>query len=198
MSQNQTIEIVWTILPVFILIIIASPSLKALYLLDDPFSPNLTIKTIGHQWYWSYEYSDFPDIEFTSYIIPLRDLKIGSIRLLETDNNLILPVNNQIRMIIRASDVIHSWTIPALGVKADAVPGRLNQIMFSLKHVGVFFGQCSEICGANHRFIPIKLESTPIKNFINWVNNYNSLGGWVKHKFFKLITDFNSSSGKSS
>jgi cytochrome c oxidase subunit 2 len=148
-------------------------------MLDDPFSPNLTIKTIGHQWYWSYEYSDFPDIEFRSYIIPFSDLKRGSIRLLETDNNLILPVNNQIRMIVRATDVIHSWTIPALGVKVDAVPGRLNQIIFNLKHVGVFFGQCSEICGANHRFIPIKLEAIPIKNFINWVNNFNSLDGWV-------------------
>ena len=168
--QNQTTEILWTILPVFILLLIASPSLKALYLLDDPFSPNITIKATGHQWYWSYEYSDFPDLEFFSYIIPESDLKLEDIRLLETDNRVVIPLNTPVRVITTGGDVIHSWTIPSLGVKADAVPGRLNQIIFSVKRVGVFYGQCSEICGANHRFIPIKIEVVPIKSFINWVN----------------------------
>lgn len=176
--QDQTIEIIWTIAPIFILFIIATPSLKVLYLVDDPFRPNLTIKAIGHQWYWSYEYSDFPDIEFNAYIIPQNDNSPYETRLLETDNNLVVPVNTQIRVITTAADVIHAWTIPSLGVKADAVPGRLNQLIFSVKRSGLFYGQCSEICGANHSFIPIKIEVVPIKNFTNWINNIESFGGW--------------------
>lgn len=176
--QDQSIEIIWTIVPVFILLFIARPSLKALYLLDDPFTPNLTVKAIGHQWYWSYEYSDFPDLEFRSYIIPQSNLEKENTRLLETDNNIVLPLNTPIRIITTATDVIHAWTIPVLGVKADAVPGRLNQIIFTIKRPGIFYGQCSEICGANHRFIPIKIEAVPIKNFTKWVINYNSFDGW--------------------
>lgn len=171
--ENQTIELIWTIAPVFILIIIAIPSLTALYMLDDPLKPSLTLKTIGHQWYWSYEYSDFPNIEFDSYIIPTNDLSIGDTRLIETDNNLIIPIKTQIRIITTGADVIHAWTIPALGVKADAVPGRLNQLSFSIDRPGFFYGQCSEICGSNHRFIPIKIEAVPIKVFLNWVTNYS-------------------------
>lgn len=177
--QNQTTEILWTILPVFILLLIASPSLKALYLLDDPFSPNITIKATGHQWYWSYEYSDFPDLEFTAYILPEVDLLPQYNRLLETDNRVVLPLSTPIRVITTGGDVIHSWTVPALGVKADAIPGRLNQISFSINRPGIFYGQCSEICGTNHRFIPIKLEAVPIKNFIDWVNSNNSSDGWI-------------------
>nr|YP_010252266.1 cytochrome c oxidase subunit II [Grandidierella taihuensis]QTX95224.1 cytochrome c oxidase subunit II [Grandidierella taihuensis] len=170
--HNQTIEIIWTTVPIFILLSVAAPSLKALYMLDDPFSPSLTIKTIGHQWYWSYEYSNFQDLEFNSYMIPVEDLKNTDNRLLETDNNVILPFNTQIRMVVTAADVIHAWTVPSLGVKTDAVPGRLNQIMFSIKRPGFFYGQCSEICGANHSFMPIKLEVTPMEVFTSWVKNY--------------------------
>lgn len=178
--QNQTIEMIWTVAPVFILFIIAVPSLKVLYLIDDPFSPNLTIKAIGHQWYWSYEYSDFPDIEFNSYILPSNELKIRERRLLETDNSLVVPVGSKVRVITTAADVIHSWTIPSIGVKADAVPGRLNQTIFSTTRSGLFYGQCSEICGANHRFIPIKIEVVPIKNFSNWLLTIELLGGRFK------------------
>nr|AXI98859.1 cytochrome c oxidase subunit 2 [Pseudoniphargus salinus] len=162
--QSQTTEIVWTLLPVFILLSVALPSLQALYLLDDPFSPNISVKAIGHQWYWSYEYSDFQAIEFDSYMS-----NEAYIRLLETDNSLILPTHSQIRIIATASDVIHSWAVPSLGVKADAVPGRLNQLMFVINRPGVFFGQCSEICGANHSFMPIKIEAVPMKSFIDWI-----------------------------
>lgn len=176
-------------MPVFILLLIATPSLKVLYLLDDPFSPNLTVKAVGHQWYWSYEYSDFPDLEFNSYIVPTSDLNPQESRLLETDNNIVLPINTQIRVITTAADVIHAWTIPALGVKVDAVPGRLNQLIISITRPGIFYGQCSEICGANHRFIPIKIEAVPITTFLNWVNNYNLFGGWQKRKSFKLIIE---------
>nr|AXI98638.1 cytochrome c oxidase subunit 2 [Pseudoniphargus morenoi] len=166
--QSQFTEIVWTMLPVFILLSIALPSLQALYLLDDPFSPNISVKAIGHQWYWSYEYSDFQNIEFDSYMSP-----DSAIRLLDTDNSLVLPIHSQVRMIATASDVIHSWAVPSLGIKADAVPGRLNQLMFVINRPGLFFGQCSEICGANHSFMPIKIEAVPMSFFLNWVNKMN-------------------------
>nr|YP_009445854.1 cytochrome c oxidase subunit II [Eurythenes maldoror]ATX68762.1 cytochrome c oxidase subunit 2 [Eurythenes maldoror] len=170
--QEQTIEIIWTLAPVFILFAIALPSLQTLYLLDDPFSPNLTIKAMGHQWYWSYEYSDFPDISFDAYMKPLdSDLSIN--RLLETDNSVVLPTNSQVRVLATSADVIHAWTVPALGVKADAVPGRLNQLMFSINRTGIFYGQCSEICGANHSFMPIKIEAVPMQTFISWLSKMN-------------------------
>nr|QQQ88661.1 cytochrome c oxidase subunit 2 [Hyalella cajasi] len=165
--QEQSIEVMWTVLPVVILLSIALPSLKALYLLDDPFNPNLTVKAVGHQWYWSYEYSDFPNIEFDSYMLPEENSNFMA-RLLETDNSLVLPSLSQIRVIVTGSDVIHSWAVPSLGVKADAVPGRLNQVMMFINRCGVFYGQCSEICGANHSFMPIKVEVVPMQYFISW------------------------------
>nr|QQQ88492.1 cytochrome c oxidase subunit 2 [Hyalella tiwanaku]SBT96167.1 COX2 [Hyalella lucifugax] len=170
--QEQSVEIIWTVFPVFILLSIALPSLKALYLLDDPFSPSLTIKAVGHQWYWSYEYSDFPGIEFDSYMV-LEESTNYSARLLETDNSLVLPSLSQIRVIVTGGDVIHSWAVPSLGVKADAVPGRLNQIMMYINRSGIFYGQCSEICGANHSFMPIKVEAVPMPYFINWAMKMN-------------------------
>ena len=169
--ENQTIEIIWTILPAIILIFIALPSLRLLYLLDEVNKPRVTLKTIGHQWYWRYEYSDFLQVEFDSYIIPSPDLTDSGFRLLDVDNRTVLPINTQIRVLIRAADVIHSWTVPALGVKADAVPGRLNQVRFIINRPGLFYGQCSEICGANHRFIPILVERVPTNSFLNWISS---------------------------
>lgn len=171
--NNQTIERIWTITPIIILIFIALPRLRLLYLIDENFEPSLTIKIIGHQWYWSYELSDF-NISFDSFIIPSIELKSNNFRLLEVDNRLISPYNTNIRFLVTSADVIHSWTIPSLGIKIDAIPGRLNQIFSIINRPGIYFGQCSEICGANHRFIPICLESTSLKNFLNWINN-NSL-----------------------
>nr|YP_009045657.1 cytochrome c oxidase subunit II [Napialus hunanensis]AIC37450.1 cytochrome c oxidase subunit II [Napialus hunanensis] len=171
--ENQMIELIWTILPAITLIFIALPSLRLLYLLDEINKPLITLKTIGHQWYWSYEYSDFNNIEFDSYMIPSNDLKLNEFRLLDVDNHIILPMNTQIRILITATDVIHSWTIPSLGVKVDATPGRLNQSNFFLNRPGLFYGQCSEICGANHSFMPIVIESIKMNNFINWIKNYN-------------------------
>lgn len=127
---------------------------------------------MGHQWYWSYEYSDFQKINFDSYIIPIDKINPNEFRLIEVDNRIVLPIKTQIRIIISASDVIHSWTIPSLAVKADAVPGRLNQANFLLNRPGLFFGQCSEICGTNHRFIPITIERISPIFFINWIKNY--------------------------
>nr|YP_009537911.1 cytochrome c oxidase subunit II [Limenitis archippus]AYN60641.1 cytochrome c oxidase subunit 2 [Limenitis archippus] len=169
--EEQMIELIWTILPAITLIFIALPSLRLLYLLDELNNPLITLKSIGHQWYWSYEYSDFNNIEFDSYMIKSDDL--NNFRLLDVDNRITLPMNNQIRILITATDVIHSWTVPSLGVKVDANPGRLNQTSFFINRPGIFYGQCSEICGANHSFMPIVIESISIKNFINWINNYS-------------------------
>lgn len=171
--SGQTIEIIWTILPAIILLFIAFPSLRLLYLLDEINKPSITLKTIGHQWYWSYEYSDFKNIEFDSYIIPSKELEKNNFRLIDVDNRIILPVNSQIRVIVRAADVLHSWTVPSLGVKIDATPGRLNQTNIFINRSGLYYGQCSEICGTNHRFIPIVIESIPINKFIKWINKIN-------------------------
>nr|YP_010262136.1 cytochrome c oxidase subunit II [Esanthelphusa keyini (nom. nud.)]UIB42743.1 cytochrome c oxidase subunit II [Esanthelphusa keyini (nom. nud.)] len=171
MLQNQTIEVIWTTIPAIILIFIALPSLRLLYLLDEINNPSITLKTMGHQWYWSYEYSDFLHLEFDSYMTPYNDLDLSSFRLLDVDNRTILPFNTQIRMLISATDVIHSWTIPSLGIKADAVPGRLNQVSFLINRPGLFFGQCSEICGANHSFMPIVIESISTNSFLNWISS---------------------------
>nr|YP_009671894.1 cytochrome c oxidase subunit II [Laomedia healyi]QCX31754.1 cytochrome c oxidase subunit 2 [Laomedia healyi] len=169
--ENQNIEIVWTILPAIILIFIALPSLQILYLLDEVNNPSVTLKTIGHQWYWSYEYSDFLQVQFDSYMIPSSDLPEDGFRLLDVDNRTVLPMNTQIRVLISAADVIHSWTVPSLGVKADAIPGRLNQVSFMINRPGLFYGQCSEICGANHSFMPIVVESVSINHFLNWISS---------------------------
>lgn len=169
--HGQTIEVIWTILPAIILLFIAFPSLRILYLLDEVNNPSISLKTIGHQWYWSYEYSDFLGIEFDSYIIPQNEITLDSFRLLDVDNRVILPINNQIRILVSATDVLHSWTVPSLGVKIDASPGRLNQTNFFINRPGLYFGQCSEICGANHSFIPIVIERIPTNHFIKWISN---------------------------
>nr|YP_010703192.1 cytochrome c oxidase subunit II [Chlorogomphus shanicus]WCO11394.1 cytochrome c oxidase subunit 2 [Chlorogomphus shanicus] len=171
--DGQKIETAWTVLPVFVLIIIAMPSLRLLYLLDEVSEPSVTLKTIGHQWYWSYEYSDFNHVEFDSYMIPYNDLEENGFRLLEVDNRAVLPLQTQVRMLITAADVLHSWTVPSLGVKVDATPGRINQASFFMNRPGLFFGQCSEICGANHSFMPIVIESVTTKSFINWIQKMN-------------------------
>nr|QNE85515.1 cytochrome c oxidase subunit II [Empis trigramma] len=172
--HGQTIEIIWTILPAIVLLFIALPSLRLLYLLDEINEPMITLKSIGHQWYWSYEYSDFMNVEFDSYMIPMNEMTNDSFRLLDVDNRIVLPMNSQIRILVTAADVIHSWTIPALGVKVDGTPGRLNQTNFLINRPGLFFGQCSEICGANHSFMPIVIESIPVNHFIKWITSMSN------------------------
>nr|ALJ78652.1 cytochrome c oxidase subunit II [Amolops tuberodepressus] len=167
----QEIEMVWTIMPAVILIVIALPSLRILYLMDEVNNPDMTIKTIGHQWYWSYEYSDFTNLGFDSYMVQSKDLQPGHFRLLEVDNRMITPIGTATRILITAEDVLHSWAVPALGVKSDAIPGRLNQPSFLAAHPGIYYGQCSEICGANHSFMPIVVETLPVLNFLNWVSS---------------------------
>nr|YP_010710329.1 cytochrome c oxidase subunit II [Dyscolus montivagus]WCS92013.1 cytochrome c oxidase subunit 2 [Dyscolus montivagus] len=167
--EGQTIEVIWTVLPAITLVFIALPSLRLLYLLDEVSNPSITLKSLGHQWYWSYEYSDFKKLEFDSYMIPTNELEMSGFRLLDVDNRIVLPFNTQIRVLVTAMDVIHSWTIPALGVKIDATPGRLNQSNFFMNRSGLFYGQCSEICGANHSFMPIVIESVPTNTFVKWI-----------------------------
>nr|YP_010373212.1 cytochrome c oxidase subunit II [Dicerca corrugata]UPI13486.1 cytochrome c oxidase subunit II [Dicerca corrugata] len=169
--EGQTIEMIWTILPAVTLVFIALPSLQLLYLVDEINNPLVSVKSIGHQWYWSYEYSDFVNFEFDSYMINNELSKNFNFRLLDVDNRMALPFNSQIRLLVTAADVIHSWTIPALGVKIDATPGRLNQMGFLINRSGIFYGQCSEICGANHSFMPIVLESISAPAFIKWIMN---------------------------
>lgn len=153
--------------------------MRLIYIIDEINNPSISIKAIGHQWYWSYEYSDFKNIEFDSYITPINEIKNFRFRLIDVDNRIIVPFKSQIRILITSTDVIHSWTIPSAGVKIDATPGRLNQSRFSINRPGLFFGQCSEICGANHRFMPIVVERISPNYFIKWIINY-SLGGWIK------------------
>lgn len=172
--EGQIIECIWTLVPAVILIEIAIPSLGLLYLLDDSPEANLTIKALGHQWYWEYEYSDHWSclgtrlLKFDSYIIPEQELESGIYRQLEVDNRLVLPCKIPVRVLVSRSDVLHSWTVPALGVKADAIPGRLNQVNFYRSIVGILYGQCSEICGAQHSRIPIVVEIIPAKLFARW------------------------------
>nr|YP_010585993.1 cytochrome c oxidase subunit II [Agapetus zniachtl]UZZ43729.1 cytochrome c oxidase subunit II [Agapetus zniachtl] len=170
--DHDSLEVIWTILPGLVLLFLVFPSLRILYLLDEMASPALTLKAIGHQWYWNYEYSDFKNINFDSYMLPENEMNSYNFRLLDVDNRTVVPMNTQIRMVITAADVLHSWTVPALGVKIDATPGRLNQSYIYLFRPGLFYGQCSEICGANHSFMPIVLESINSKMFINWVKNF--------------------------
>nr|AKM70068.1 cytochrome oxidase subunit II [Myzus persicae] len=169
-SENQMIEFIWTTTPPIILIFIAMPSLHLLYLMDEIKCPILTIKIFGHQWFWSYEYSDFSNIEFESYMI--NDLDKENFRLIEVDNKTIIPYKFNIRLLISSDDVIHSWTIPSLAIKIDAIPGRMNQINLFMNRPGMYFGQCSEICGINHSFMPIQIESINLNKFIYWIKNF--------------------------
>nr|YP_011014891.1 cytochrome c oxidase subunit II [Grammomys macmillani]WQB60265.1 cytochrome c oxidase subunit II [Grammomys macmillani] len=166
----QEVELIWTIMPAAILILIALPSLRILYMMDEINNPVLTIKVVGHQWYWSYEYTDYDELEFDSYMIPTNELEPGELRLLEVDNRVVLPTELPIRILITSEDVLHSWAVPSLGLKTDAIPGRLNQATLLSNRPGVFYGQCSEICGSNHSFMPIVLEMVPLKHFEEWFN----------------------------
>nr|YP_138282.1 cytochrome c oxidase subunit II [Ichthyophis bannanicus]AAT07876.1 cytochrome c oxidase subunit II [Ichthyophis bannanicus] len=164
----QEVEMIWTVLPAIIMIAIALPSLRILYLMDEINNPHVTVKAIGHQWYWTYEFTDFNMLSFDSYMTPSNHLSPGEFRLLEVDNRMVVPMELPVRMMISAEDVLHSWAIPSLGVKTDAIPGRLNQTTLTTSRPGVYYGQCSEICGANHSFMPIVLEATPYFEFLTW------------------------------
>merc|ERR1712146_437488 len=171
--HGTTIEILWTVTPSLILLIVAVPSFALLYSVDEVIDPAITLKVVGHQWYWSYEYSDYStednSINFDSYITGEDDLEFGHLRLLEVDNRVILPDETHVRVLVTAADVLHSWAVPSLGVKMDACPGRLNQTTIFPNREGVFYGQCSEICGVNHGFMPIVVESVNTEKYVTWL-----------------------------
>nr|QDH82212.1 cytochrome c oxidase subunit II [Parapolybia varia] len=173
MINEHMIETIWTITPMIILFSIAIPSLKILYMTEEFFSPMMSIKSIGHQWYWHYELSDYSNISYESFITPFNKKNLSQFRLLDVNNRLIIPFNIPIRLLTTSVDVIHSWTVPALGIKIDAVPGRMNQAFIFMLRPGIFFGQCSEICGMNHSFMPIMIESTSMNYFMKSMQNLN-------------------------
>jgi len=177
--EGQLIECIWTFVPGLILIKIALPSLSLLYLIEESPRPDLTIKAVGHQWFWEYEYSDFwtqdRRLQFDSYMIPESDLEIRGFRQLEVDNRLVIPYSCKVRVLVSRADVLHSWTVPALGIKADAIPGRINQLNFSSNIPGILYGQCSEICGRQHSHIPIAIELIKLSEFNEWMSIILSL-----------------------
>lgn len=192
-NHNTAIEVVWTITPSLILMVIAIPSFALLYSIDEVIDPSITLKVIGRQWFWTYEYCDFADklnktIQFDSYMIAENDLEEGQLRLLEVDNRVVLPTNMHIRVLITSGDVLHSWAVPSLGVKTDACPGRLNQVSLFIKREGVFFGQCSELCGVNHGFMPIVIEAVPVEKYIKWILVQTESHNWFIHKTNGLMT----------
>nr|YP_008578719.1 cytochrome c oxidase subunit 2 [Candida prachuapensis]AGW07374.1 cytochrome c oxidase subunit 2 [Candida prachuapensis] len=173
-KHGQVMEIMWTMFPAIMLLLMAFPSFILLYLCDEVLTPAMTIKVMGTQWYWKYEYSDFVDslgetMEFESYVMPDDMLEPGNTRTLDTDASIVVPVDTHMRFIVTANDVMHSFTMPSLGMKIDATPGRLNQVSALMQRTGVFYGQCSELCGVNHGMMPIKLECVSMEEFMEWL-----------------------------
>ncbi len=180
-THNTLIEIIWTAVPILILIVIAIPSLKLLYYTErSPEQTEMTLKVIGHQWYWEYVYPDHNGVTFSAYVKKNDELKPGEPRLLETDRRVVLPVDTNIKLQITAADVLHAWTVPAFGVKRDAVPGRLNETWVKVNRTGVFYGQCSELCGTDHAYMPIAVEVVSKDDFAAWIAKQQAEQGLTK------------------
>ena len=169
-THNTVIEVLWTAIPIVILVVIAIPSFKLLYEQEKSDSYDMTVKVIGHQWYWEYEYPDHGDFYFESYMVQDEDLQEGDLRLLTVDNPLVIPANKNVQILISAGDVLHSWAVPSMGIKTDAVPGRLNETWVNVKEPGTYRGQCSEICGSGHGFMPVVVKVLPENEFMAWAN----------------------------
>ena len=169
-THNTVVEVLWTAIPIVILVVLAIPSFKLLYQQEKSENYDMTVKVIGHQWYWEYEYPDHGDFYFESYMIQDEDLQEGDLRLLTVDNPLVIPANKNIQILITAGDVLHSWAVPSMGLKTDAVPGRLNETWVNVKEPGIYRGQCSEICGSGHGFMPVVVKVLPESEFIAWAN----------------------------
>jgi cytochrome c oxidase subunit 2 len=165
------LEVFWTLIPTLIIIVMAIPSFKILYLADKIDKIDMTLKVIGRQWYWQYEYPDHGNIYFDSNMIATKDLKPGQIRLLEVDNRIVLPIETNIRLLVTSGDVIHSFSVPSFGIKTDAIPGRTNETWIRILRTGVYYGQCSELCGINHGFMPIAVEAVSKEDFAKWVES---------------------------
>ncbi|MSO75618.1 MAG: cytochrome c oxidase subunit II [Alphaproteobacteria bacterium] len=167
-THHTLIEVLWTVLPIVILVGIAIPSFRLLYYTDRTAEAEMTLKIIGSQWYWSYEYPDHGNLSFDSVMIPDKDIKPGQHRLLEVDNRIVLPVDTNIRLLMTATDVLHAWAVPAFGVKLDTVPGRINETWVRITREGVYYGQCSELCGVGHAYMPIAVEAVSKEKFEAW------------------------------
>lgn len=175
-NHGDLLELGWTLTPAFILWAIGLPSLRLLYLMDEIIDPELTVKAIGNQWYWSYEYTDSgADVTFDSFLIDDASLEPGQPRMLAVDNPLVLPVNTSIRILVSASDVIHSFAVPSLGIKLDAIPGRLNSTGLIITRPGVFYGQCSELCGFLHGMMPIAIQAVHLPAYLNYLDSFKHL-----------------------
>ena len=183
-THNTLIEVLWTVIPVILLIIIAIPSFRILYTAETIPKADLTIKAIGNQWYWSYEYPDYDDFSFDANMLQDEELSDPSLRLLETDTQIVVPVNKVVKLLITSNDVLHAWTIPAFAVKKDAVPGRLNETWFKAEKTGTYYGQCSELCGPKHAFMPINVKVVSQDEFDNWLN-------FAKEEYASSKTNFN-------
>ena len=180
-THNVTVEVLWTLIPCLILIVMAVPSFKILYKQDTIPKADITVKAIGYQWYWGYEYPD-ENIFFDSYMIETKDLKENEPRLLAVDNELVVPVNKVVKVMITANDVLHAWALPSFGVKRDAVPGRINETWFKAEKVGTYYGQCSELCGIKHAFMPIEVRVVTEEEYQEWLLD-------AKVKFAKEINE---------
>ena len=168
-THNPLIEVIWTVVPVLILAVIAVPSFRLLFFQDTVPDPDMTLRVTGHQWFWTYEYPDNGNLLFDAVMLQDDELEEGQLRLLETDNRVVLPVDTNIRIEITADDVIHAWAIPAFGIKTDAVPGRSNATWTRIEKAGVYYGQCTELCGINHGFMPVVVEAVSKERFEAWV-----------------------------
>ena len=168
-THNTTIEVLWTVIPIVILVVIAVPSFKLMYYADRAVDADMTLKVAGNQFFWTYEYPDHDELTFDAIMVDDADLEDGDLRLLTTDNAVVLPVDATIRLLLTANDVIHAWAVPAFGVKMDAVPGRLNETWFRIDKEGMYYGQCSELCGSNHGFMPIMVKAVSKDEFAAWV-----------------------------
>jgi len=175
-THNTKLEIIWTIIPVFILVAIAIPSLRLHYFMEKHIDPDVTVKVTGYQWYWHYDYPDNGGFGFDSYIKKDKELQPGEHRQLAVDNHMVVPVNSKVRVLITGADVIHSWAVPAFGVKRDAVPGKLNETWFEANKIGTFYGQCSQLCGVGHGFMPIVVDVVSKDDFEAWVKKQQPAG----------------------
>ena len=173
LTHGTALELIWTVSPALLLVAVAFPSFRLLYLMDEVVSPSLTVKVLGHQWFWSYEYSDQTadgeGVAFDSYLQPTGDLEEGGLRLLAVDEQVVIPTGAHVRFVLSSTDVIHSWAVPSLGVKLDAIPGRLNQTSTLAERDGTYFGQCSELCGVYHGFMPISVRAVPVGEYLSWL-----------------------------
>ncbi|HJO87588.1 MAG TPA: cytochrome c oxidase subunit II [Rhodospirillales bacterium] len=186
-THNTPLEVIWTVIPIVILIIFSVPSMKLLFFMDKAQNPEMTLKIVGHQWYWSYQYPDHGGFEFDSNMIPDEEIKPGQRRLLDVDNQVVLPVNTEVRLLMTSEDVIHNWAIPAFGVKLDTVPGRTNETWVKVTKPGTYYGQCSELCGVNHGFMPVAVKVVSKDEFKQWVTKAKKEFAKVKDAPVKVV-----------